>query len=187
MGGGCTSGHGVCGIGAGAKDAVIYTIVFMAAGVVTVFIWNAVTKGGACRMRLILILIGGGIFGAGLVISGMTDPVKVIGFLDFFGEWNPALAFVMGGAVAVFGVGLFLLRKVGVKVCSVVLPDTSANPILKRMVIGSAIFGIGWGLGGFCPGSAVANLAAMKTEVLWFFPALIVGMFLAQKVFGLDR
>lgn len=138
-------------------------------------------------MRLFLILLGGGLFGGGLVISGMTDPARVIGFLDLFGDWDPALAFVMGGAVITFGLGLLFLKKSGKRVCGVELPDTSADPISKRMVIGSAIFGIGWGLGGFCPGPAIANLAALRIEALVFVPLMLVGVFLAQRIFGLDQ
>ena len=109
-------------------------------------------------MRFVLILLGGLMFGAGLVISGMTDPTRVIGFLDILGDWDPALAFVMAGAVASFGVALLILRKSGKRICGVKLPDTSADPISKQMVIGSAIFGVGWGLAGFCPGPALARV-----------------------------
>ena len=138
-------------------------------------------------MRSFLILLGGALFGAGLVISGMTDPSRVIGFLDIFGNWDPALAFVMGGAVAAFGTVLWVLKRTGRQVCGVALPDTSADPISKRMVVGSVIFGIGWGLGGLCPGPAIANLSVLKIEVLWFVPLMLLGMFVAQRVFGLDR
>ena len=138
-------------------------------------------------MKSFLIVFSGALFGAGLVISGMTDPARVIGFLDIFGDWDPALAFVMGGAVLSFGGGLLLLRKTGKRICSTQLPDTSADPISKRMAIGSAIFGIGWGLGGFCPGPAIASLSALRTEALVFVPLMLLGMFLAQRSFGLDR
>jgi len=132
------------------------------------------------------ILLSGMLFGAGLALSGMTDPARVIGFLDFTGSWQPSLAFVMGGAVAVFGIGLLLLRKFGQPVCKT-LPDTSADPISKTMVVGSAIFGVGWGLGGFCPGPAVANLAQLRSEALIFLPCMLVGMFIAQRLFRLDQ
>lgn len=138
-------------------------------------------------MKFVLVLLGGILFGSGLALSGMTDPAKVIGFLDFFGTWNPALAFVMGGALAVFGIGLMVLRKTGTRLCSVDLPDTSSDPVSKRMIIGSALFGIGWGLGGFCPGPALANISTFKLEVLVFIPVMIAGMIVAQRVFGLDR
>lgn len=138
-------------------------------------------------MKAFLIILSGALFGAGLVISGMTDPSRVIGFLDMFGKWDPALAFVMGGAVLTFGGGLLLLRKTGMQVCSTKLPDTSADPISSRMAIGSAIFGIGWGLGGFCPGPAIANLSALRVETLVFVPLMLLGMLIAQRSLGLDR
>ena len=110
-------------------------------------------------MKMISILLAGALFGAGLVISGMTDPNKVIGFLDFLGDWDPALAFVMGGAVTIFGLGQWILRKRKIRLFETALPDTSSSPLSKRMLIGSAIFGIGWGLSGICPGPALANLS----------------------------
>ncbi len=132
-------------------------------------------------MRLALILIGGILFGAGLAISGMTDPTKVIGFLDFLGAWDPALAFVMGGALATFGLGLFILKKTGLRIAHTDLPDTSSEPISKRMLIGSAIFGIGWGLGGFCPGPALANVTTLHPAVMIFLPIMMLGMWAATK------
>jgi hypothetical protein len=110
----------------------------------------------------------------------------VIGFLDIAGEWDPALAFVMGGAVATFPAGLLVLRRTGVGKCPK-LPDLSADPVNKRMAAGSAIFGIGWGLGGFCPGPAIANLSSLRIEALVFVPVMLIGMVLAQRVFGLDK
>jgi len=138
-------------------------------------------------MRWLVILLGGVLFGSGLVVSGMTDPSKVIGFLDFFGQWDPALAFVMGGAVITFGLGLIFLRRFQGKSSSINLPDLSSSPIEKRLVLGSILFGIGWGLSGFCPGPALANLAALRAEALVFVPLMLIGMFFAQRVFGLDR
>lgn len=138
-------------------------------------------------MKNIMIVAGGVLFGAGLVISGMTDPSRVVGFLDVAGSWDPALAFVMGGAVITFALGLFILRGSAAVKAYFKLPDLSADPVSKRMVIGSAIFGIGWGIGGFCPGPAIANLAAVRIEALVFVPLMMVGMIAAQRVFGLDR
>ncbi|MEP2776649.1 MAG: DUF6691 family protein [Luteolibacter sp.] len=134
-----------------------------------------------------MILLGGLLFGAGLVISGMTDPSRVVGFLDIFGKWDPALAFVMGGAVVTFAIGLTVLRGSGATKSYFKLPDLSADPVNRRMVVGSAIFGIGWGLGGFCPGPGIANLAALRPESLIFVPLMLVGMAVAQRVFGLDK
>ena len=138
-------------------------------------------------MKLFLVVLGGLMFGAGLVVSGMTDPARVIGFLDVAGDWDPALAFVMGGAVITFALGKFILEKKLPRSGSFKLPDLSAEPIQKRLIIGSAIFGIGWGLGGFCPGPAIANLATIRTEALLFVPLMLVGMFIAQRTLGLDK
>ena len=132
-----------------------------------------------------LFLVAGGLFGSGLAISGMTDPARVIGFLDLFGAWDPALLFVMAGAVGVYGLGMLVLRRFGNQ--SLKLPSASSSPIDRRLVIGAAIFGVGWGLGGFCPGPALANLGALRPEALLFVPAMAIGMLVAQRFFGADR
>ena len=133
--------------------------------------------------KLVLFLVAGGLFGTGLAVSGMTDPARVIGFLDIFGAWDPALLFVMAGAVGVYGMGMLILRRFdGVK-----LPSAAASPIDRQLVIGATIFGIGWGLGGFCPGPALANLGALRIEALLFVPTMAIGMLLAQTLFGADR
>jgi uncharacterized protein len=132
--------------------------------------------------KFFLILVAGGLFGSGLAISGMTDPARVIGFLDVFGAWDPALLFVMGGAVGIYGLGMLILRRFdGLKLASV-----APSPIDRRLVIGAAIFGLGWGLGGFCPGPALANLGALRAEALLFVSAMAIGMLLAQRFFGAD-
>ena len=135
--------------------------------------------------KLFLFLVVGGLFGSGLAISGMTDPARVIGFLDVFGAWDPALAVVMAGAVSVYGLGMLLLRRFGNR--NLKLPSASSSPINGGLVIGAAIFGLGWGLGGFCPGPALANLGALRVEALLFVPAMAIGMLLAQRFFGADR
>ena len=135
--------------------------------------------------RLFLIFLAGALFGTGLAVSGMTDPGRVIGFLDVFGAWDPALLFVMAGAVGVYGLGMLILRRF--KNQNFKLPSTAASPIDRRLVIGAAIFGVGWGLGGFCPGPALANLGALRFEALVFVPAMAIGMFLAQRFFEADR
>lgn len=133
--------------------------------------------------KLFLFLVAGGLLGSGLAVSGMTDPARVIGFLDVFGAWDPALLFVMAGAVGVYGLGMLVLRRFhGLK-----LPSTASSPIDRRLVIGAAIFGLGWGLGGFCPGPSLANLGALRVEALLFVPAMAIGMLLAQRFFGTDR
>lgn len=135
--------------------------------------------------KLVLIFMAGSLFGAGLAISGMTDPARVIGFLDIFGKWDPALVFVMAGAVGVYGVGMLILRQFANRTVSLSL--SASSPIDRRLVIGAAIFGLGWGLGGFCPGPSLANLGALRMEALLFVQAMAIGMVCAQKFVGADR
>ena len=135
--------------------------------------------------KLVLFFLAGGLFGMGLAISGMTDPGRVIGFLDVFGAWDPALLFVMAGAVGVYGLGMLILRRA--KNLDLDLPSAASSPIDRQLVIGSTIFGVGWGLGGFCPGPALANLGALQIEALLFVPTMAIGMLLAQRFFKVDR
>ncbi len=127
----------------------------------------------------IVALIVGLLFGLGLAISGMTQPSKVIHFLDIFGAWDPSLAFVMMGAI---GIHLFAYRIVKRRT-SPFLADTFMIPDKKqidwKLVAGSALFGIGWGLGGFCPGPAITSLASLQLDVFVFVAMMAVGM-LAQ-------
>lgn len=129
----------------------------------------------------ILTFVAGAFFGAGLALSGMMDPLRVVAFLDVFGFWDPTLAFVMGGALPVFAGGYFFLQK------SLGLPSDSGDKISKNLIVGSLLFGVGWGLGGFCPGPAIASLGALRVEALVFVPMMALGMFLAQRAYGLDR
>ena len=133
-------------------------------------------------MRALRLVLPGLMFGAGLALAGMTDPARVLGFLDVAGAWDPTLAFVMGGAVATFMVLRAILPKGNVPECQTAfrLPD-------RRTTIGAALFGIGWGLGGFCPGPGLANLAWLRTEAVVFVLAMLVGMRLAQVFFGADK
>src|SRR5438067_6002755 len=135
--------------------------------------------------KMILFFVAGGLFGTGLAISGMTDPARVIGFLDLFGSWDPALLFVMAGAVGVYGLGMLILRRFQNQ--NLKLPSTASSPIDRQLIIGAAIFGVGWGLGGFCPGPALANLGTLRIEALLFVPAMAIGMLLAQRFFGADQ
>jgi hypothetical protein len=91
----------------------------------------------------------------------------------------------MAGAVGVYGLGMLLLRRFQSQ--NLKLPSTASSPIDRQLVTGAAIFGIGWGLGGFCPGPSLANLGALRIEALIFVPAMAMGMFLAQRFFGADR
>jgi uncharacterized membrane protein YedE/YeeE len=133
-------------------------------------------------MSLLVNLALGLLFGAGLVVSGMADPAKVLNFLDLFGSWDPSLAFVMGGAVVVafFGYRLVLRRKGPIVGGDFHLP--ARKDIDARLIVGPAIFGIGWGLGGFCPGPALTALGLGATGTLAFVPAMLVGMAAARFV-----
>ena len=135
--------------------------------------------------RFFLIFLAGAVFGTGLAISGMTDPGRIISFLDVFGSWDPALLFAMAGAVGVYGLGMLFLRRFQNQYLK--LPSTASSPIDRQLVTGAAIFGVGWGLGGLCPGPSLANLGALRIEALVFVPAMAMGMFLAQRFFGADR
>ncbi|MEP7014754.1 MAG: DUF6691 family protein [Verrucomicrobiota bacterium] len=134
-----------------------------------------------------LVFVSGGLFGTGLAISGMTNPERVLGFLDVTGRWDPTLAFVMAGAVSVFALGSYFLRRQGSGVNHVRLASASSGPISFRLITGAAIFGIGWGLAGFCPGPSLASLAALRPEALVFVPTMALGMIVAQRLFGADR
>ena len=126
--------------------------------------------------RLMSALAAGTLFGAGLTVSGMTDPQRVRGFLDLFGQWDPTLAFVMGGAVMVMAFAWQLRKRLGHPLFAerFVLPDRS--DLDARLISGSALFGIGWGLAGLCPGPAIASLALAPASVLPFVVAMFVGM-----------
>lgn len=123
-------------------------------------------------------LLCGLIFGLGLILSGMGSPAKVQNFLDVFGTWDPSLGFVMGGAIAV---GLIAFtwakqRKTAVLGDPMQLPTSTA--IDSKLLTGSALFGIGWGMAGFCPGPALMNLSTLNPEVWIFVAAMLVGMLL---------
>lgn len=126
--------------------------------------------------RLITAMVIGAIFGIGLAIAGMLNPSKVVGFLDIFGDWDPSLALVMGGGVLVNSIGLrfVLKRKTPIQSAKFLLP--TASRIDKPLVLGSVIFGIGWGLAGLCPGPVVASLLLNGTAMLPFFGMLIAGL-----------
>lgn len=131
-------------------------------------------------MSFLVNLVLGLLFGAGLVISGMANPAKVLNFLDLFGTWDPSLAFVMGGAVLVAFVGYRLVLRRDQPIVGTAFHLPTANDIDGRVIVGPAIFGIGWGLGGFCPGPAIAALGLGATGTLAFVPAMIIGMWAAR-------
>jgi uncharacterized membrane protein YedE/YeeE len=120
------------------------------------------------------------LFGAGLIVSGMADPGKVLGFLDLFGAWDPSLAFVMGGAILV-GVGAFAVAKRRTtNFFGGALHLPSSNAIDKRLVVGGLLFGAGWGLAGFCPGPAIVSLGMGQPKAVVFVAAMVAGMLLFE-------
>jgi uncharacterized membrane protein YedE/YeeE len=115
-------------------------------------------------------------FGVGLMASGMTDPGKVIGFLDLFGAWDPSLALVMGGAVVVGFFAFALAKKRTTTFLGGALRFPTTNQMDKPLVIGSLLFGAGWGLGGLCPGPALVSMADGQSKAMLFVAAMLVGM-----------
>jgi uncharacterized protein len=132
-------------------------------------------------MPLILASFGCGlVFGLGLLISGMTEPAKVLGFLDFFGAWDATLAFVMAGAVTVAAAGFAFARRQTAPLFAAKFSWPSRSDIDAPLVIGSALFGIGWGLSGICPGPALVNLEGLTAPIVVFVAAMVLGMFVFE-------
>lgn len=127
-------------------------------------------------MTFLTALLSGLIFGFGLILSGMANPAKVLGFLDIAGHWDPSLAFVMAGAIAVGTAAFFLARKRTVSFLGGAMHLPTARDIDRRLVTGSLLFGIGWGLGGFCPGPGLVALGMGEMKALVFVAAMIAGM-----------
>ncbi len=128
-------------------------------------------------MRAFVSFLTGGLFGLGLLVSGMTDTTKVQGWLDVFGDWDPTLAFVMGGAIIPMAIAWRLT--VGRKpVLAAAFPAPPEPRIGRNLVIGSTLFGAGWGLAGLCPGPAIASLSYGGTGGLVFLAAMLAGMML---------
>lgn len=126
-------------------------------------------------------LASGVVFGFGLSLSGMLNPVRVKGFLDIFGAWDPSLAFVLGGAVIVAFAGVQITKRMR----HPAFDDSFHVPTNRRidapLVIGSALFGLGWGIGGFCPGPAIASLAVGLPQTVLFVIAMLVGMIVHDR------
>jgi len=122
-------------------------------------------------MKKILYFISGSIFGIGLIVSGMSNPQKVLSFLDIFGNWDPSLMFVMVGAISITAIYFIVTKNKSIK------QNTD-----KKLLLGSSIFGIGWGLVGICPGPAIVVLGSANIKGVIFFIALLIGMFLQNKI-----
>ncbi len=130
----------------------------------------------AAFLRLGCALLAGLVFGLGLILSGMTDPAKVLGFLDLAGAWDPSLALVMGGAIAVTAPAFAWLRRRQRSLLGAPLQWPTRTTIDRRLVLGSLAFGAGWGLAGFCPGPALVGAAAGWEPAWWFVAAMAAGM-----------
>lgn len=131
-------------------------------------------------MKGFLSLVAGFLFGLGLALSGMTRPAKVIGFLDFFGSWDPTLAFVMAGALGAYALAYrWVMRRFQPLFEPVFYIPEKKRPDAP-LLIGAALFGVGWGLGGFCPGPAVVSLASGAGEPFLFGAAMLAGMALRR-------
>lgn len=133
-------------------------------------------------MHRITEFLVGLLFGLGLMLSGMTDPSKVLGFLDLFGTWDPSLAFVMGGAIAVGFFAFALARKRTTNFLGGAMHLPKATQIDRRLVLGGLTFGAGWGLAGFCPGPGIVSMAAGEVKAAVFVAAMVTGMVIFEVV-----
>jgi uncharacterized membrane protein YedE/YeeE len=127
-------------------------------------------------MKVLMSLITGIVFGIGLVISGMTNPAKVIGFLDITGNWDYSLALVMGGAVVFNFFAFKLIKKRRASILGDAYECPTNRKIDKKLINGSALFGIGWGLIGICPGPGIVNLVNLDPSILLFVISMLIGM-----------
>jgi len=132
-------------------------------------------------MLILNALLAGLIFATGLIVSGMANPAKVLGFLDIAGNWDPSLAFVMAGAIAVGSVGFAIARRLKRSLFNAPMALPTAMRIDRRLLAGSAMFGAGWGLAGFCPGPALVSAGSGEFKAMLFVIAMLGGM----KIFTL--
>jgi uncharacterized protein len=138
------------------------------------------------RRLLILAVAAGALFGLGLGVSGMTRPEKVLGFLDVTGDWDPTLLLVMGGAVAThFWAYRWIRGRAAPRLADRYFVP-AGNPLDVRLCIGALLFGVGWGLGGYCPGPAIVSLATGSLSVLVFVSAMLAGMWIVRPALGGD-
>lgn len=133
-------------------------------------------------MRLFFSALSGAMFGIGLLISGMTDTSKVQGWLDIFGDWDPTLAFVLGGAILPMIFGWIWVQRRGESFLHSPVPHPAKTDVDRPLVWGSVLFGMGWALVGLCPGPAMASLSYGGAPGLVFFLSMIAGMWLAPRI-----
>jgi uncharacterized membrane protein YedE/YeeE len=130
------------------------------------------------KRQIALTLVAGALFGAGLAVSGMADPQRVRGFLDLFGTWDPTLAFVMGGALIPMAIAWRIQKRMPTPMAAEWFTLPTARDLDPRLIGGSALFGIGWGVAGLCPGPAIADLAIAPVPAATFVVAMLGGMIL---------
>jgi len=135
-------------------------------------------------MLVIASLLAGLVFGLGLILSGMANPAKVLGFLDLAGPWDPSLALVMAGAIAVGLVAFFVARNRTASFLGAQMRLPTARRIDRRLVVGSALFGMGWGIAGFCPGPGLVALGMGEAKAATFVVAMLLGMGIFEWVEG---
>lgn len=134
--------------------------------------------------RQLTIILAGILFGAGLTLGGMTDPARVRGFLDLFGDWDPTLAFVMGGAVLVMALAWIIQPKLAQPLFAEGFSLPTRRDLTPKLIGGSALFGIGWGVAGLCPGPGIAALVIEPFSAAIFVIAMLAGMFLVRLTEG---
>lgn len=133
-------------------------------------------------MTAVTALLAGLLFGIGLMVSGMANPAKVLGFLDLAGRWDPSLAFVMAGAIAIGSLAFFIAKRRKHSFLGLPVHLPASAEVTPRLVLGSAAFGIGWGLAGFCPGPALVALGAGYPKAWAFVAAMVAGMVVFEMV-----
>jgi uncharacterized membrane protein YedE/YeeE len=133
-------------------------------------------------MLLVAVFLCGLLFGVGLLVSGMADPANVIGFLDLGGAWNPQLALVMAGAIGVAAPGFALVRRRARPLLGEAMHWPQDTAIDRRLIAGSLLFGVGWGLAGFCPGPALVGVGLGSGDAVSFTVAMLAGIYLHRKV-----
>ncbi len=135
----------------------------------------------------VLSFVVGFIFAVGLGISGMTQPTKVVGFLDLFGDWDPSLMFVMVGAIGVHFVSFRFIRKLPTPLVEKQWHLPSKTELTPSLIIGAVLFGMGWALGGYCPGPAVSSLGSLDPRPFYFVLSMLAGMVIFKGVNGLFK
>ncbi len=133
-------------------------------------------------MLVAIAFVAGLVFGIGLLLSGMADPAKVLGFLDLAGSWDPSLALVMVGAIAVATIGFAVARRRTTSLLGTPIQLPTKRSIDRRLVVGSTLFGAGWGLAGFCPGPALVALGMGQGKAIVFVVAMLAGMGLFELI-----